>query len=55
MQYDQVELTAFGQNNLNTQSNPSPLLAIALVYLVISIPSSQLVAFLERRQQKAAR
>lgn len=55
MQYDQVELTSFGTNNLNTYANPSPLLAVALVYLVISIPSSQLVAFLERRQQKAAR
>lgn len=55
MQYNQVELTAFGSNNLNTQSNPSPLLAVALVYLVISIPSSQLVAFLERRQQRTAR
>lgn len=55
MQYDQVELTAFGSNNLNTQQNPSPLLAVALVYLVISIPSSQLVAFLERRQQRRAR
>ena len=55
MQYDQVELTSFGTNNLNTYSNASPLLAVALVYLVISIPASQLVAFLERRQQRTAR
>jgi polar amino acid transport system permease protein len=55
MQYNQVELTSFGTNNLNTYSNASPLLAVALVYLVISIPASQLVAFLERRQQRAAR
>lgn len=54
-QYDQVELTSFGQNGLNTYANPSPLLAIALCYLVISIPASQLVAFLERRQQRAGR
>lgn len=55
MQYDQVELTSFGQNGLNTYANASPLLAVALVYLVISIPASQLVAFLERRQRRAAR
>ena len=55
MQYDQVELHSFGQNGLNTYANASPLLAIALVYLVISIPASQLVAFLERRQRRAAR
>ncbi|HYF74404.1 MAG TPA: amino acid ABC transporter permease [Nocardioides sp.] len=55
MQYDEVELTSFGQQGLNTYSNASPLLAIALVYLAISIPASQLVAHLERRQQKVAR
>jgi len=55
MQYDQVELTSFGTNNLSTYSNASPLLAVALVYLVISIPASQLVAFLERRQQRMTR
>lgn len=55
MQAKQVELTSFGQNGLTTYANASPLLAIALVYLVISIPASQLVAFLERRQQRASR
>lgn len=55
MQADQVELTSFGQANLVTSANASPLIAIALVYLAISIPSSQLVAYLERRQMRAAR
>jgi polar amino acid transport system permease protein len=55
MQADQVELTSFGQANLVTSANPSPLIAIAVVYLLISIPSSQLVAHLERRQQRASR
>jgi len=55
MQADQVELTSFGQNGLTTYANASPLLAIALVYLVISIPATQLVAHLERRQQRASR
>jgi polar amino acid transport system permease protein len=55
MQADQVELTSFGQNGLTTYANATPLLAIAMCYLVISIPASQLVAHLERRQQKVAR
>ncbi|GAB3765296.1 polar amino acid transport system permease protein [Nocardioides ginsengisegetis] len=55
MQANQVELTSFGQNGLTTYANASPLLAIALVYLVISIPATQLVAHLERRQQRASR
>lgn len=50
----QVELTAFGENALTTAANPSPLLAIALVYLVITLPLTQLVAHMERRQKKAA-
>jgi polar amino acid transport system permease protein len=51
LQQDQVELTSFGQNGLTSYANASPLLAIALCYLAISIPSSQLVAYLERRQK----
>jgi polar amino acid transport system permease protein len=54
MQADQVDLTAFGSNALTSYANASPLIAVALVYLVIAIPSSQLVAYLERRQMKAA-
>jgi polar amino acid transport system permease protein len=55
MQADQVDLTSFGTNALTTYANASPLIAVAVVYLIISIPSSQLVAHLERRQQRAAR
>lgn len=54
MQYDQVELTSFGVQGLTTYANASPLIAIAVFYLIISIPASRLVAFLEKRQQKAA-
>lgn len=53
MQYNQVDLTQFGRNNLTTYVSPTPLIAIAVVYLVISIPLTQLVAWLERRQQRA--
>jgi len=55
MQANQVELTSFGQQGLVNSANASPLIAIAVVYLIISIPASQLVAFLERRQMRAAR
>jgi polar amino acid transport system permease protein len=52
-QASQVDLTAFGQNNMTTYANSAPLLAIALVYLAITLPLTQLVAALERRQQRA--
>lgn len=54
-QAGQVDLTAFGQNNMITYANSAPLLAIALVYLAIALPLTQLVAWLERRQMRAAR
>ncbi|MFC6694786.1 amino acid ABC transporter permease [Nocardioides daphniae] len=47
------DLTAFGQNGLTTYANSSPLMAIAIVYLLIAVPVTQLVAWMERRQQKA--
>jgi len=53
MQADQVELSAFGQNNTVTYANASPLLAIALFYLLVTLPMTRLVAWLERRQQRA--
>ena len=53
MQAVERDLLAFGQNGLTTYSNSSPLMAIAVVYLLIAIPITQLVAWMERRQQKA--
>jgi polar amino acid transport system permease protein len=53
MQANQVELSAFGQNNTVTYANASPLLAISLFYLVVTLPMTRLVAWLERRQQRA--
>lgn len=53
LQFNQVDLTSFGQNNVNTLSNPSPLLAIALVYLAIALPLTRLVAYLESRTKRA--
>ena len=48
------ERQSFGVQGLTTYANASPLIAIAVFYLIISIPASRLVAFLEKRQQKAA-
>ncbi|MBO9523171.1 MAG: amino acid ABC transporter permease [Nocardioidaceae bacterium] len=53
MQDNQLDLTALGQNGLNTYANPSPLLAIALMYLAIALPLTRLVAWMEKRQQRA--
>lgn len=47
------ELTSFARDNLSVQGNPTPLLMAAVMYLVITLPLTQLVAFLERRTQKA--
>ncbi|MDO7868982.1 amino acid ABC transporter permease [Nocardioides jiangxiensis] len=52
-QASQVDLTAYGQQGIIEYANSAPLLAIALVYLAISLPLTQLVAALERRQQRA--
>ena len=49
MQADQVDLTALGSNSLQSLGNPSPLLAVALVYLAIALPLTRLVAYLEAR------
>lgn len=53
MQYDQVDLTAIGYNGLTTYANVTPLMVAAVLYLAISLPMTQLVAWLERRQAKA--
>jgi polar amino acid transport system permease protein len=52
-QASQVDLTAFGENALTTNANPSSLLAIALVYLAIALPMTRLVAYLESRTKRA--
>jgi polar amino acid transport system permease protein len=44
-----VELTQFGRNAFNQNFNGSTLILVGLLYLVITIPMTQLVAYLERR------
>ncbi|MFL6108371.1 MAG: amino acid ABC transporter permease [Marmoricola sp.] len=49
----QRELTNFASDNLNQSSNATPLLAAAVLYLIITLPLTQLVAHLERRTKRA--
>lgn len=47
------ELTAFTRDAVTTNSNGTPLLMAAMLYLLITIPLTRLVAVLERRLGKA--
>jgi len=49
----QKELTNFSSDALNTTSNATPLIVAAALYLIITLPLTQLVAHLERRTKKA--
>lgn len=49
----QRELTTYARDILNSEGDATPLLAAAVMYLVITLPLTQLVAWLERRQQRA--
>jgi polar amino acid transport system permease protein len=47
------ELTKFGRDLLSQTANPTPLVVVGAVYLLITIPLTQLVAVLERRNRRA--
>ena len=47
------ELTTFSRDAMSSTQNSSPLVAAALVYLIITLPLTRLVAELERRTKKA--
>jgi polar amino acid transport system permease protein len=47
------ELTTFARDAMSEKANASPLLAAALMYLIITLPLTRLVAALEKRQQRA--
>jgi polar amino acid transport system permease protein len=47
------ELTKFGRDFMSSTFNGTPLTVIAIMYLVITIPLTQLVAWMERRQATA--
>jgi polar amino acid transport system permease protein len=47
------ELTKFGRDLMSSTFNATPLIVIALAYLAVTLPLTQLVAALERRQARA--
>ena len=47
-----IELTKFAGDTLNTRVNPTPLVVAGLLYLVLTLPLSQLVRGLERRAER---
>lgn len=47
------ELTKFGRDIASTNLNGTPFIVISLTYLAITVPLTQLVAMLERRQARA--
>ncbi len=47
------ELTTYARDLNSLTANSTPLIAAAVMYLVITLPLTQLVSALERRQQKA--
>jgi polar amino acid transport system permease protein len=49
----QRELTTYARDLTSTTANATPLVVAAALYLIITLPLTQLVAWLERRQQKA--
>jgi polar amino acid transport system permease protein len=49
----QRELTQFARDVMSENANASPLIAAAVMYLVITLPLTRVVAALERRQQRA--
>jgi polar amino acid transport system permease protein len=49
----QRELTQFARDQLSLTSNSTPLIVAAVMYLIITLPLTQLVSALERRQQRA--
>lgn len=47
------ELTKFGRDLLASRANATPLIVVGLVYLMITLPLTQVVAVLERRNARA--
>jgi len=53
MTLDQRELTTFGRAAVADHQNSTPFIAIGLAYLIITLPMTRLVAWLEKRQRRA--
>ncbi len=50
---NQRELTTFARDSVSSTQNSSPLVAAAVLYLIITLPLTRLVARLERQTRKA--
>ncbi|MEV7646410.1 amino acid ABC transporter permease [Arthrobacter sp. NPDC089319] len=53
MALNQRELTTFARDGVSQFANATPLVAAALMYLIITLPLTQLVAWLERRNKRS--
>ena len=49
------DLARFGRDGVNSTANATPLIVAGLVYLAMTLPLTQLVAWMERRQKAASR
>ena len=50
---EQRELTKYARDVLSTNANATPLIVAGTIYLIVTVPLTQLVAALERRQRRA--
>ena len=50
-----IDLARFGREGVNTTANATPLIVAGLVYLAMTLPLTQLVAWMERRSKAAVR
>ena len=50
-----LDLARFGRDGVNQTANATPLIVAGLVYLAMTAPLTQLVAWMERRQKAASR
>ncbi len=53
MALNQRELTTFARDAVSTSANSTPLVVAALMYLIVTLPLTRLVAYMERRTQRA--
>lgn len=51
---DNLDLAKFGRDAVSDTFNGTPLVVVALVYLAITIPLTQLVSYMERRAKRAS-
>lgn len=47
------ELLKYGRDGVSGNFNMTPLIVVGVIYILLTIPLTQLVAFLERRQKRA--